>query len=232
MDLKRLKHLVALADAGHFGRAAAQCHLSPSAFSRSVQSVEEELGLQLFVRGTHEVRPTPAGEFVLERARKLLFESRCMAGDLALYRERLMGDLAFGVGPYPAATLVPRLLSDLRTRFGQAQVRVEVNNAQYLMAHLQAEELDFYLADLRHVPEAPHLSLIRLGLLPAGCFVRPSHPLAGQAQVTGAEVLPYGLACVQVHASVLLHLGPLFGLPKGSLCRWRWSVTMCTCSPK
>jgi hypothetical protein len=39
---------------------------------------------------------------VLERVRKLLFESRCMQRDLDLYRNRLMGDLAFGVGPYQA----------------------------------------------------------------------------------------------------------------------------------
>ena len=39
---------------------------------------------------------------MLERVRKLLFESRCMQRDLDLYRNRLMGDLAFGVGPYQA----------------------------------------------------------------------------------------------------------------------------------
>ena len=37
MDLKRLKHLVALADTRNFGRAAIQCHLTQSAFSRSIQ---------------------------------------------------------------------------------------------------------------------------------------------------------------------------------------------------
>lgn len=215
MDLKRLKHLVALADCAHFGRAAEQCHLSPSAFSRSIQSLEDELGLQLFVRGTHEVRCTPAGAFVLERARKLLFDSRCMARDLALYRACLVGDLAFGVGPYPAVTLMPGLLTALRQRFGQTQVRVEVNNAKYLMTHLLAEELDFYVADLRHIPPAPHLNLIRLGLLQAGYFVRQGHPLAGQVSITGADVLAYGLACVQLHESLRLHLGPLFGLPLG-----------------
>jgi DNA-binding transcriptional LysR family regulator len=130
MDLKRLKHLVALADTRNFGRAAEQCHLSQSAFSRSIQAAEDELGLQLFVRGTLDVRCTPAGEFVLERARKLLFENRCLERDLSLYRERLMGDLAFGVGPYPAATIVPGLICDLRARYPQVKLRVEVNNAK------------------------------------------------------------------------------------------------------
>ena len=216
MDLKRLKHLVVLADSHHFGRAAAQCHLSQSAFSRSIQTLEDELGLQLFVRGTHDVRCTPAGEFVLERARKLLFDSRCLERDLHLYSGCLIGDLAFGVGPYPAASIVPDLLTDLRQRFGQANVRVEVNNATYLMAHLLAEELDFYLADLRHVPDAPRLSLTRIGLLEAGCFVRHGHPLLAQTEVTGADVLKHGLASVQTHDTLRLQLGRLLGLPPGT----------------
>lgn len=107
MDLKRLKHLVALADTRNFGRAAIQCHLTQSAFSRSIQAAEEEYGLQLFDRGPLEVTCTDAGAFVVERARKLLFENRCLERDVSLYRERQIGDLAFGVGPFPAATLVP-----------------------------------------------------------------------------------------------------------------------------
>ena len=216
MDLKRLKHLVALADTRNFGRAADQCHLSQSAFSRSIQAAEDELSLQLFVRGTVEVRCTPAGEFVLERARKLLFESRCLERDLSLYRERLMGELAFGVGPYPAATLVPNLLADLRRHYPQVKVRVEVNNAQYLVAHLRAEELDFYLADMRNVPDEPDLEFTPIGLLEAGFFVRSGHPLLAQAQANGADILQYGLASVQVHDSILLLLGPLMGLPAGT----------------
>lgn len=216
MDIKRVKHLVALADSRNFGRAAALCHLSQSAFSRSIQTLEDELGLQLFVRSTHDVRCTPAGEFVLERARKLLFESRCMQRDLDLYRNRLMGDLAFGVGPYPAATIVPDLLTELRTRFGQVKVRVEVNNAAYLLEHLRNEELDFYLADLRNVPDAEYLTLIPVGFLEAGCFVRQGHPLLGQTAITGADVLGYGLASVRLHESLLQRLAPIFGLPAGS----------------
>ena len=65
MDLRRLKHLVTLADARNFGRAALLCHVSQSAFSRSVQAAEEELGLKLFDRGSLEVTCTDAGAFVV-----------------------------------------------------------------------------------------------------------------------------------------------------------------------
>lgn len=216
MDLKRLKHLVALADYGHFGRAAAQCHLSQSAFSRSIQALEDELGLPLFVRGPHEVRCTPAGEFVLARARRLVFDSRCMTRDVELYRGGLVGELAMGVGPYPAATLVPRLLTDLSARFPQACVRVEVAHVSELQARLEAEALDFYLADLQQVPAATGVVLTSLGLLQAGLFVRAGHPLAGAQPLAGAAVLAHGLACVRLDMSLRLAFAPLFGLPAGT----------------
>lgn len=215
MDLKRLKHLVALADTRNFGRAAVQCHLTQSAFSRSIQAAEDELGLQLFDRGTVEATCTDAGAFVVERARKLIFDSRCLERDVSLYRERLIGDLAFGVGPYPAATLLPRLLVETRNRYPGVNVRVEVNNARYLLDHLRAEELDFYLADLRNVPHAVDLSFTRIGQMVAGFYVRAGHPLLREPRVKAPQLLPYGLASVRVPETVSQALGVLFGLEDG-----------------
>jgi len=215
MDLKRLKHLVALADTRNFGRAATQCHLTQSAFSRSIQAAEEEMGLQLFDRGTVEATCTDAGEFVVERARKLLFENRCLERDVSLYRERLIGDLSFGVGPYPAATMVPPLLTEIRTHHPGVSVRVEVNNADYLAAHLRAEELDFYLADVRNVVAAADLRIARVARLSGGFYVRSGHPLLERASITAASLLPFGIASVRVPEVVQLGLGALMGLGEG-----------------
>lgn len=216
MDLKRLQHLVALADARNFGRAALQCHLSQPAFSRSIQAAEEELGLKLFDRGTVEVRCTDAGAFVVQRARKLVFDSRCLERDVSLYRERLVGDVAFGVGPYPAATMVPPLLTELRQRFPGVNTRVEVNNAKYLAEHLRAEELDFYVADLRNVPTAVDVAFTRIGRLSAGLYVRAGHPLLALSEVRASALLPYGVASVRLPEAIRLFLASLMGLATGT----------------
>ena len=215
MDLRRLKHLVALADTRNFGRAAAQCHLTQSAFSRSIQAAEQEMGLRLFDRGTQEANCTDAGAFVVERARKLLFQSRCLERDVALYRERLIGDLALGVGPFPAITIVPALLSEIRLCHPQVRVRVEVNNADQLAAQLRAENLDFYLAEVRNVTAAADLNIARVAKHSAGFYVRPGHPLLSQPSVKAASLLPYGVACVRVPEVVLLGMGALMGLGEG-----------------
>ena len=215
MDLRRLKHLVALADTRNFGRAALQCHLSQPAFSRSIQAAEQELGLQLFDRGPTEVTCTDAGTFVVERARKLVFDGRCLERDVSLYLERQIGDVALGVGPYPAATLLPKLLTELRTRFPKINTRVEVNNTKYLAEHLRAEELDFFVADIRNVPAATDFSIVKIGRLSASFYVRPGHPLLKLSSMKAAALLPYGLASVRIPESMRAVIGRLMDLDEG-----------------
>ena len=216
MDLRRLRHLVALAEWRNFSRAAEHCNLTQSAFSRSIQAAEEELGLRLFDRGTGEATPTDAGRFVLERAHKLLFEARCLVRDVGQYRERLMGDLALGVGPYPAATLLGPLLTTIRQQYPAVQVRVEVNNADTLAGQLRSERLDFYVADLRNIEAAPDLNCIRFTTIPARFYVRRGHPLLQSSSVTITALLAYGIGSVRVPQVLRQSLGQVAGLPSGT----------------
>jgi DNA-binding transcriptional LysR family regulator len=212
MDLKRLAHLVALADERNFGRAAERVNLSQPAFSRSIQAAEAELGLQLFDRGTLEVRCTAAGIFVIERARKLLFDSRCLARDVTLFRDRAVGDIAFGVGPFPAATLLPGLILEIRTRFPGINSRVEVNNWKYLVEHVRAEELDFFVADTRDVPADADLSIRSAGRQYGRFHVRAGHPLTLLDHPPASAVVPYGIASVRLPVQIKALLRGVLGL--------------------
>ncbi len=213
VEIKRLKHLIALADERHFGRAAERVHLSQPAFSRSIQNAESELGLQLFDRGAVEVIATAAGGFVIERARKLVFDSRCLERDVTLYRERVIGDIAVGVGPFPAATIVPALLVKLRTTHPGVNCRVEVNNWLYLVEHLRAEELDFFLADIRDVPRDPDLVIENTGRQYGHFYVRPEHPLLSIDTPMAAAMTPYGLASVRLPKEIKLLIRTLLQIP-------------------
>ena len=212
MDLKRMAHLVALADERNFGRAAERVHLSQPALSRSVQAAEAELRMQLFDRGNLEVSCTSAGKFVVERARKLLFDNRCLERDVSLYRERLIGDIAFGVGPFPAVTLLPELMIELRTRYPGINSRVEVNNWKYLVEHLRAEELDFFVADTRDVPHDANLTISSAGQQHGHFYVRAGHPLQRTKNLNASAMVPYGLASVRLPLKIRGLLQQLLGL--------------------
>lgn len=224
IDLNLLVILDALLSEQHVTRAAERVHLSQPAFSRSVQAAEAELGLKLFDRGSVEVNCTAAGAFVIERARRLLFESRCLARDASLYRERQLGDVSFGVGPFPAATLLPQLMVELRTRFAGINSRVEVNNWKYLVEHLRNEELDFFVSDVRDVQADADLLIMSIGRQHASFYVRRKHPLLARRSVKAAAIVPFGIASVRLPAQIrallrqLLDLGPNAPLPLAVEC--------------
>jgi len=214
MDLKHLAHLVALADERHFARAAERVHLSQPAFSRSIQALERALGQRLFDRDAGELRPTPAGVFLIERARRLLFDARCLQRDAELYAQSNFGDAALGAGPFPAATLMPRVLPELRRRYPNLRLRVEVGNWAQLLEQLRAERIEFFVADTRSLPQDATLEVQRLGQQPAAFYVRSGHPLVGPP-CTLAEMWAFGVATTKLPVAVKAALGTLLQVPPG-----------------
>jgi DNA-binding transcriptional LysR family regulator len=214
MDLRRLSHVVALADTLHFARAADAVHLSQPAFSRSIQAIEEDLGIRLFDRETGDVRPTPAGEFVIERARRLLFEARCLQRDVDLYRDSQLGDTAFGVGPLLTATLMPQALQELRQQHPQVALRMEVGNWVQLLESLRSENIEFFAADVRDMPKNAALDIQLIGGQPPHLYVRAGHPLTEQEH-TLREVWAYGIAVPKLLSPSKTELALLLGLPAG-----------------
>ncbi len=214
VDLRRIGHLVALADELHFARAAQRVHLSQPAFSRSIQTLERELGQRLFDRDTGDVRPTPAGVFLIEKARRLLFDARCLQRDAELYVQGDLGDASFGAGPFPAATLLPTVLPELRRRHPHLRLRVEVSAWAHLLEHLRAERIEFFVAEVRSLPPDDTLEIHAIGRQNGGFFVRAGHPLAGQP-CTLSQAWSYGVAVTQLPAVLKTALGNLLGMPPG-----------------
>ena len=212
MDLKRLSHIVALARLRSFARAAEHVHLSQPALTRSIQAAETELGLRLFDRGS-EVTPTPAGAFVLERARQLVFEAGCFTRDVELYRRSELGDTAFGAGAFPAGTFLAPLLGELRREFPGVNLRVEVSNCAQLLTRLREEDIEFIVADTEELPHGKGLLIEPLRREPAAFYVRKGHPLEGRRNVGLREAWGYGVASGRLPESAVALFARLLDLP-------------------
>ncbi len=72
MELRQLKHFIAVAEAGSITAAAKMLRLTQPALSRQIKALEEELETALLERGAHSIALTPAGEMLVTEARKLV----------------------------------------------------------------------------------------------------------------------------------------------------------------
>ncbi len=222
MDLKHLHHVVALADTLNFRKAAEQVHLSQPAFSRSIAAFEHEIGLRVFDRDRSTVEPTSIGKLVVQRARRLLLEAGSLSNDLKLIRNAELGEVIFGAGPFPAASIVAPALRSFHARHPRISIRVEVNNWLQLLRMLHEGLIDFFIADTRALPADDHVDINWLGGLPIGFFCRNGHPLQPAAdtaephRITTRDLLAYPLASVRMPEIGRRELSQSLGLPPAS----------------
>ena len=85
LDLKTLRLFVAVCDCRTMARAAAQERIEPSAVSKRIAQLEDDLGVELLVRARRGVEPTPAGLALLERARDIVFTLDRIDADAASF---------------------------------------------------------------------------------------------------------------------------------------------------
>jgi DNA-binding transcriptional LysR family regulator len=110
LDLKSLRLMVAVCDHKTIKQAAEQEHIEPSAISKRLSQLEATLGTRLLVRGRKGMRPTEAGQALLEHARSLLFTVERMQADVASFNRGIRGQVRL-VGS--ASAIAESLLDDL-----------------------------------------------------------------------------------------------------------------------
>ncbi len=89
--LQQLAYLVALADTGHFGRAADACFVTQPALSTQVRALERRLGTVLVERLPRGIRFTPAGEGAVTRARRVLRDVEELMEEVGATEGELVG---------------------------------------------------------------------------------------------------------------------------------------------
>jgi LysR family hydrogen peroxide-inducible transcriptional activator len=142
LTLRQLRYFDALAEHGHFGRAADVCAISQPALSVQIKELEESFGAPLLERTTRRVRLTSFGEDVLVRVREIL-RSVDELGDMARAAQSgLTGRLRLGVIPTIAPYLLPALLREVKTTFPEMSLMVRETMTANLLTELHAGRID------------------------------------------------------------------------------------------
>ncbi|WCG83276.1 LysR family transcriptional regulator [Pectobacterium sp. A5351] len=193
IDLRQLRHFIALIEHRNFTSAAQAMKLSQSAFSRSIQSLEQTIGTRLIDR-MNQLEPTPKGLVVLEHARRLINQTHDLFNDIQQFNEKEAGEVNFGCGPAPAAWLMPQVIGDFSRHYPKVRMVFRVDNWQALGHRLMAEELDFIVADMRNFEFDTRYRVQPLSQHRWGFCCRSGHPLAAQEEITVEQFFSYPLA--------------------------------------
>lgn len=146
LTTRQMLYFEALAETGHFGRAAERAHVSQPALSAQIAEMERDLGFTVVERRTSGAVLTPRGSALLERVRLVLDQLRQIERMADVSAGLFNGILRLGVIPTIAPYLLPLFVPAVRT--AQPDLRLEVREATtaQLVAAQAANELDAFIA--------------------------------------------------------------------------------------
>jgi DNA-binding transcriptional LysR family regulator len=182
VELRQLRHFLALVEERSVTRAAKRELIVQSGLSNSLQALERELGTPLYVRGTRPVRLTAAGEALVGPARRTL--ASAVQAEQAVHhtRDALIGALRLGVS-LSAQHLVPfaAYLGEFTRDHPGIDLRLQYAPALTMISMLEAGELDCVIGPA--VSQVAGVRMTRLAREPLHLLCRADHPLAERAEV-------------------------------------------------
>ncbi|SFI09823.1 HTH-type transcriptional activator IlvY [Modicisalibacter xianhensis] len=128
MDIRPLRHFLTLADTLHFGRASDACHVSPSTLSRTVQQLEDSLGVRLFERDNRTVHLTREGRLFQQYARDALEQWELLRHSLMVEAGELAGEISIYCSVTASYSFLYELLSEFRLRYPRIELKLHTGD--------------------------------------------------------------------------------------------------------
>jgi LysR family transcriptional regulator, cyn operon transcriptional activator len=198
MDLRQLQYFLTVVESGGFTRAASRLHISQPAISLAVRQLEQRLGIVLLERRDRQVRPTPAGERLVEHARDILSriakaEQSVRTGDACELQT-----IRIGVPVLIGSSWLPAIISQFVEEYPRVRLTILPMGAREAEQRVASGELDLGIVSDRQ--KSAQVDLIHLFDVEMGAAMAANHDMASAPAVRWADFLAQ----------------PLILLPRGS----------------
>lgn len=195
MNLRDLQYLVAVADAGHFGKAASKCNISQPTLSMQLKKLEEYLGVTLFERTNKQVMITAVGKRIADEARAVLQGAEGIRAIARNAQSPFAGDFRLGAFPTLAPYFLPHAIPAISKALPELRLLLVEDKTADLLRALEAGTLDAALIALP--VDAKGLTSQPLFDDPFLLAVPRNHALANRKRVTPEDLQGYPLLLLE-----------------------------------
>lgn len=187
MTLQELKYLVALADHGHFGKAAEACFITQSTLSTQIKKLEDFLGITLFDRSLKRVTATATGREILVAARNIVEEAERIRELARHAQDPMVRTLHLGVIPTLGPYYLPLALTLVHKKYPGLRLLLREEMTPQILEHLNDGKLDAGLLALPVNDE--NLRVEPLFYEPFFAALPAGHALAKKATLLVADIM-------------------------------------------
>jgi DNA-binding transcriptional LysR family regulator len=214
MKLNQLRNILAIAERGSLRAAARHLGLAQPALSRSLQELEQELGVRLFERKARGMTVTPRGEPLVRRAGNVMMEVRRAREEIEQLNGSTSGTVAAAMSMITHIAIIPQILKPFRERYPNVELRVVEGQYPTVELGLRDGSIDFYVGPPPESGLARGLAVEKVFDNTRAIFCRRGHPLAGSKSL--AELADADWLTTSLTYNAEEELGALFlrqGLP-------------------
>jgi len=191
MELRQLRHFIAVLKCGSINRAAATLNVTQPSLSHSIKALERSVGAELLLRSGGGIRPTPIG-IVFERyAQNILRETEKAKSEVTAMRGAGAGKLAIGALSVFIPHFVPKVIGKFltATRGVAIEAFTFTFNSELVIRNVQSAEWDLALTLMNDDFVGPSdINMRLLGSYPSSVYCSSDHPLAAERNVSLQQV--------------------------------------------
>ncbi len=182
--LRQLTHARTLAQTGNFRLAAQVLHISQPALTRSIQTLEAALGVQLFTRLALGVELTRFGEAFMPKAHLLLQVRDDLTREMKVLKALEQVDLAIAMGPYAYDLHGPAVMAGVGSAHPGLQCRVLLGDWREVTTQVLGRNVDLGVGDVAPAAGDARLDTELVGQHAVHFYCRAGHPILGRGSLT------------------------------------------------
>lgn len=187
VELRTLRYFLAVADQGNITKAAESLYVTQPALSRQLKLLENELGVQLYERGSHHITLTESGLLLRKYAKEMVELSDAIPSALKASDHEIVGTISIGAGEGSASVDLAQAAARVQELYPKITYALVSGNATDLLSRLDSGSLDFCLiiqpVDISDYKSVRAPSHDRWGLI-----LRKDNPLAQKTSLAPADL--------------------------------------------